>query len=151
MNDKNTGERAQSRMRLHAALVHFPISAWTAAVVLDLTALFRTNPSLAGVDVVALTYLLLWVGLASACIALFAGMLEFAQLPEDALVSRTANRHMLLMGATFLCFLISGLAHPAANVLPLSPQLRASVSVLGLILMMVGAHYGGRLVALRHR
>ncbi|ANO51872.1 DUF2231 domain-containing protein [Woeseia oceani] len=149
MSEGETEPKPPVRLRLHAALVHFPVSAWTAAALLELTETFRDGPELAGINTAAAIYVLVWLGLAIATIALLAGMLEYSQLPEEPAVMATANRHMLLMGSTFLCFLIVGLTQPGASVIDTPPGLRTGITVLGLLLMVVGAHVGGRLVVLR--
>ena len=149
MSTDEADPKPSLRLRLHAALVHFPISAWTAAALLELTERFRDGPELAGINTAAAIYVLLWVGLAIATIALLAGLFEFSQLPEDPAVIATASRHMLLMGSAYLCFLIVGLTQPGNSVLNTPPGLRTGATVLGLLLMIVGAHVGGRLVVLR--
>lgn len=151
MNDDEPGRAQHVRLRLHAALVHFPISAWTAAALLELTEGIREAPELAGINTAAAIYVLVWAGIAIAAIALMAGMLEFSQLPENTEVTATANRHMLLMGGAFLSFLVLGLTDPHASELGTPSAVRTGAAALGLLLMMVGAHNGGRLVVLRQR
>lgn len=139
------------RARVHAALVHFPISAWSVAAALTLTAPVRDSAKLAGIDTAALTIALIWTGLVLAGVAAVAGLVEFSRLPDDDRVLATATRHLLLMAGTSVLFLLLGLAHPATGALALSPGMQAALAALGLCTLIAGGHLGGRLVVLRER
>lgn len=135
--------------RIHAALVHVPVSAFAGAAALELSAPFRDSATLAGIDAAAATIALLWTGLAVAALAVVAGLIEYARLPERSEVMSTATRHLLLMGSTLLCFLLLALAQPSVAVLGSGTGIRVALSALGAGLLALGAHLGGRLVALR--
>ncbi len=144
----SNGER-KARARVHALLVHFPVSAWTGAAFLQWFAPFADGPVVLGIDLGAATAALAWTGLAFATAAALAGLNELTALPDDDAVVTTANRHLLAMGAAFTCFLLFALARPDAGALAAPPAVRHGLAFLGFAAMLVGGHFGGRLVLLR--
>lgn len=141
-------DRPATRPRIHAMLVHFPVSAWAGAALIELMEPFLGGPTLAGIDLPSASIALIWIGVAIASVAAVAGMIEFARLPEDQEISKTATRHMLMMLSAFFCFLLLGLAHPMTGALPMPVVFQKVLAAAGLGIMMVGGHIGGHLVSL---
>ena len=146
-----SGPDRPRRSRIHAALVHFPISAWTGAALLQLTAPFHDRTELAGIDLSAAVVMLLWIGMASAACAAFAGLVELVRLPDDARVAAVGNRHMMLMGSAFTCFLLAALSNSRSGALALPQHSEYVLHALGLALLVAGAHAGGHLNELANR
>lgn len=141
----NGGER--ERPRIHAALVHFPVSAWAGAVAIRLMHRIGSVDTLARIDAQSAMTALVRIGLAGAALAAIAGLVEYARLPDDEPLLRRANRHMLLMGAASLCFLPIALQ---AVITPGLPTFAADLLyAAGGVLLLAGGHHGGRLVSQR--
>ena len=136
------------RTRLHAALVHFPISAWTGAAAIQLTTLFSDQQEWLGVDLVAAAGALAWIGTAFGMVAAGAGLVELSRLPAGDVLGSTAARHVLAMSTALAFFLVFGLAHPLSGALSLPAPALALLAALGLIVLCIGGHLGGRLVVL---
>lgn len=127
--------------RVHAAIVHFPVAAWTGAALLELTAAFRDGPFLWSVAVQPAIAVLNWTGIATAAAAMTAGVVELSRLPEGDHANVTANRHMLAMSGALACFLLLGLVD----------ALHAPLAALGLCCLAAGGHLGSRLAVIRQR
>lgn len=128
-----------SRHPLHPALVHFPIACWSLAVVADFVSLQWGEAAWqwsAG---------LLTVGCLMALLAAAAGMLEIRKVPEGAAV-HTLFTHMGLMLAAFAIFALRLLLREAP-LQPAAPNALALVlDAAGLAVLIVGGHFGARLV-----
>lgn len=127
------------RHPLHPALVHFPIACWSLAVVADFAGLYF------GEQAWRWSAGLLAVGCASALIAMIAGMVELARVPEgDAL--RDVYWHLGLMLSALALFstrLLLRLDH----LQPLAPDvLSLLLDAAGFICLAIGGWLGGRLV-----
>lgn len=127
------------RHPLHPALVHFPIVCWTLAVVADGVGLWLGELAWrwsAG---------LLAIGCAMGLLAMLAGMVELARVPEGAAM-RDAYWHMGAMLTAFSLFtarLLAGVEHMR----PLEPDaLCFALDAGGFICLAVGGWLGGRLV-----
>lgn len=127
------------RHPLHPALVHFPVACWSLAAVADFAGLWLGKASWqwsAG---------LLAVGCAIAVIAMVAGLLELARIPEGPAL-RDAYLHMGLMLTAFALFtarLLLGLDH----LQPVAPGTLALVlDAVGFVALATGGWVGGRLV-----
>lgn len=131
---------------MHAILVHFPVSAWTAAALLELIRPWLVRDEVAGIDLAAAAVALIWFGLSLAAVAAMAGLVELARLPETPAIVRTGQRHMTLVGSAALCFLLLGLAHPRTGALDLPVVACQLLAIAGLGLLAGGAHFGSRLV-----
>jgi len=127
------------RHPLHPALVHFPIAGWTLAVVADFSGLFL------GEAAWSWSAGLLAMGCAMAVVAMLAGLVELAHVPEGSAM-RDAYVHMSAMGIALLLFgtrLFTRLDHLQA----LAPDgLSLSLDVAGMLALIVGGWFGGRLV-----
>lgn len=127
------------RHPLHPALVHFPVACWTLATATDFASLWLGEAAWqwsAG---------LLTVGCALALLAMLAGLVEMARVPEGAAL-RDAYLHMgamltaLTLYGTRLLLRLDGLQ-------PLAPDtLALLLDGAGFIALAVGGWLGGRLV-----
>jgi uncharacterized membrane protein len=125
---------------LHPMLVHFPIAFWTSAFGADLGGLFFN-----GLPLAVLAFGASALGCLLGLVAMIAGILDFAALPNDSPARDTAVTHMLLMCVAWLLFLV-GLAlrgYPPAEPAPLGALI---VTALGFGVMAAGGWLGGRLV-----
>ncbi|HET7300271.1 MAG TPA: DUF2231 domain-containing protein [Oleiagrimonas sp.] len=127
------------RHPLHPALVHFPVACWSLAVATDFASLWL------GKAAWSWSAGLLAVGCAMAVVAMLAGLVEFARVPEGAAM-RDAYLHMGLMLLALVLFatrLLLRLDHYR----PLAPD---TVALLldagGFVTLAVGGWFGGRLV-----
>lgn len=126
------------RHPLHPALVHFPVACWSLAVLTDFGSLHF------GEAAWSWSGGLLAVGCVMAVLAVVAGMVELARVPEGAAL-RDAYWHMgamLIAQAVFTTRLLLRLDHRT----PLAPN---TVSLLldagGFLALAVGGWFGGRL------
>ena len=124
----------------HPLLVHFPIAFWTAAVLLDSAALLHLPPdsaaaALPGVEPAALSFLLLWLGVAFGVPAMALGFVDFLRLPT-ALQKRAAlNWHATAMTFAWAVFLGAALLRRSAA--PASPA-ALLVELAGLACLVAG-------------
>ena len=127
---------------LHPAFVHFPLGILPLVPLWDLLGIVRGEPywwTIAFWTAVA--------GVAIAGITLTTGFLDYAALPEDERITRTADRHMYVMlaaGGIFIGRLLAqgGAAPPAGG----SSILALALSVVGAVLLLLGGWLGGELV-----
>jgi len=141
---------ATGPLRLHAALVHFPVAAWSGAVLLRLSLRLGDAATLWSVDTAAATAVLIWLGLGSAAIAAAAGLVEYSALPAGEPLLRHAMQHMRWIGVAVACFLLLGLDQGGSGP-RLPPPVQDLLFALGAVALFAGAHRGGRLVVLRYR
>jgi len=127
------------RHPLHPALVHFPVACWSLAVVADFASLHF------GAAAWSWSAGLLAVGCGMALLAMLAGLVELARVPEGPAM-RDAYWHMgvmLLALALFATRLLLRLDH-------LQPLVPDTLSLLldagGFLALAVGGWLGGRLV-----
>lgn len=106
-----TPVRNQLRHPWHPIIVHFPIACWIISFALEV--LYSALPGLilpGGLVPGAVAMLLLWIGNLTALVAIVAGMIDLAQLPEKQAVMSTVYKHIgwmtsawaLMLGATLL-------------------------------------------------
>lgn len=129
---------------LHAAVVHFPVAAWTSAVVTD--AVFLANR---GVLWWRISFWLLAVGTATALGAMTAGFLDLLSLPEAEPAQKGALHHMYVMCAAWSIFAIDllvrflpGQAFPSTGL----AWGCMALTVAGFLTLLAGTHLGARLV-----
>ena len=125
---------------LHPAMVHFPVAAWTGAVVTD--ALFAALGGAAWRDV---SFWLIVVGVVTALGAMTAGFIDLMALPEGQAAQRRALRHMSVMGGAWTAYVIDLLV----RLLPTGPAsalINLSISIVGFLTLLLGTHYGAQLV-----
>ncbi len=121
---------------VHAALVHFPIAAWTGASLLGVGAVAFGAES-AGTA----AYWCNIVGLATGVLAIAAGALEFTVLPEDPGLRAQAASHMAMAGTTWILY--SGVLVLQVTGWVLSAT---ALGVVALIALTVTGHAGARIV-----
>lgn len=120
---------------LHAALVHFPIAAWTAATLLALAAL-AGGPGLASAAVASNI-----AGLLTGLAAIAAGAAEFVSLRLQPPARDAAARHMVLACGTWLAYLVMLLAQTGGL-----GRAAAGLGVAALLALVAAGHAGARLV-----
>lgn len=127
------------RHPLHPALVHFPVACWSLATAADYASLWfgeaawRWSPGL------------LLVGCVMALVAMMAGLLELARVPEGPAL-RDTWWHMGAMLTAFALFLARLLLR-LDKLQPLPPDALALVlDGAGFAALAVGGWFGGRLV-----
>lgn len=124
---------------LHPALVHFPIACWSLAVAADFASLHFGEMAWkwsAG---------LLTLGSGMALIAMLAGLVEFARVPEGAAM-QDAYLHMTAMLAAFMLF-SARLLFRLDHMQPLAPDsIALFLDALGFASLAIGGWLGGRLV-----
>jgi uncharacterized membrane protein len=85
------------------------------------------------------------IGLAAAVPASLAGFIDFIALPEK--LERVGTVHMLLMGTSWILYLVAMLLRSKGWALVPKPEWAAiTLSLLGFLLMAAGGYYGGQLV-----
>ncbi|MDA7947194.1 MAG: DUF2231 domain-containing protein [Hyphomicrobiaceae bacterium] len=124
---------------LHPLLVHFPIAFWVAGTACDVLALLGLE------DAWHYGNLLLIAGTICAIPAMIAGFVDLAQ-QRPAAVS-TANRHALLMGASWTVYLAAVIVRNDQWLPKQDPDLFSlCLSITGLAIMALGGWYGAQLV-----
>lgn len=127
------------RHPLHPALVHFPVACWSLAAAADFASLWW------GEAAWRWSAWLLAVGSGMAVLAMLAGLLELARVPEGPAL-RDAHAHMAAMLVAFSAFtmrLLVRLEHHS----PLPPDgLALLLDAVGLVALVIGGWLGGRLV-----
>jgi uncharacterized membrane protein len=127
------------RHPLHPALVHFPVACWSLAVLADFASLRF------GAAAWSWSGGLLAVGCAMAVLAMLAGMLELARVPEGAAL-RDAWWHMGAM-LTALTLFAARLLLRLDHLRPLAPDVTSLLlDAGGFLALAVGGWFGGRLV-----
>lgn len=121
---------------IHPALVHFPISCWVIATLLDLLAWISNHSTLW-----QLAELSMLAGILLAIPAMLFGLLDFSKLPGNKQIIKTANKHMILVCSSWLCYLISLLYHYRSEFI-----IAVLLSVMGCIILIIGAWHGAELV-----
>lgn len=131
---------------LHAALVHFPVAFWTAALAMEIAATAG-----AGGTWWRLATLALAAGSVTGLLAAGAGFLEYAVVARRPALAKPVERHMILAGLAWTCFTANWLWR-AALTAPVQPGPAwpavglVGLSVAGFVLLLLAGHAGGRLV-----
>ena len=127
------------RHPLHPALVHFPVACWSLAVAADFASLHF------GAAAWAWSGGLLAVGCAMAVVAMLAGLLELARVPEGVAM-RDAYLHMSAMLVALLLFATSLLLR-LDHLKPLAPNIASLLlDTGGFLALAAGGWLGGKLV-----
>lgn len=127
------------RHPLHPAVVHFPVACWSLATACDFASLWL------GETAWQWSSGLLTTGCALAVVALIAGLVELARVPEGAAM-RDAYIHMAVMLAAFTLF-TTRLLLRLDGLQPLAPDaLALALDAAGFVALAVGGWFGGRLV-----
>ena len=127
---------------LHPALVHFPVTCWTATPCLY-------GAYLLGRDL-AFWHYAFWcngLGVAMAVLAKSAGFMDLLAIPAGHPAQATAQRHMLLMASAW-CIYTAVLVVCPVGVTPSMTRAWAGLglSLAGFALLGIGAYAGARLV-----
>ncbi len=134
------------RRRFHAALVHFPIACWSFVTLLKCAELIDLQRHLPGIDLVLLSILLVWVGIAFAGAAAIFGLIEYSALPDNSRVLYRANSHIMAVSGSALCFAVVALIDQK-TIFIVGPEIASRVAaVVGFILLVIAGHNGGKLV-----
>jgi uncharacterized membrane protein len=127
------------RLRIHSALVHFPVACWSLGTGCDVLSLLRIQGAWGGGS------LLILIGLVAGLGAAVAGALELMRLPERLM--RAAGVHATIMVCAWSLYLVGFILRVPQGALTLAPQ---STSIIicaaGFLTMAVGGYLGGRLV-----
>lgn len=127
------------RHPLHPAVVHFPVACWSLATACDFSSLWL------GEAAWRWSSGLLATGCGMAVLALVAGLMELARVPEGVAM-RDAYIHMAAMLAAFALF-TTRLLLRLDDLQPLPPDTLALVlDATGFAALAVGGWFGGRLV-----
>ena len=127
------------RHPLHPALVHFPVACWSLAVAADFASLHF------GAAAWSWSGGLLAVGCAMAVVAMLAGLLELARVPEGVAM-RDAYLHMSAMLVALLLFATSLLLR-LDHLKPLAPNVASLLlDTGGFLALAAGGWLGGKLV-----
>jgi uncharacterized membrane protein len=124
---------------LHPAVVHFPVACWSLAAAADFAGIWL------GESAWRWSGGLLVVGCGMAVVAMLAGLLELAHVPEGPAM-RTTYWHMSLMLTAFALF-SARLLLRLENFQPMEPDAAALVlDACGMIALLCGGWLGGTLV-----
>lgn len=127
------------RHPLHPAIVHFPVACWSLATLADFASLRF------GEQAWQWSGGLLAVGCAMAVVALMAGMVEVARVPEGPAMT-DAYWHMGAMLTAFTLY-ATRLFVRLDHMQPLEPNTLALIlSATGFIALGIGGYFGGKLV-----
>lgn len=128
---------------LHPALVHFPIAAWTTALVADGAFLATGAPS-----AWAISFWALAIGALTGLLAMALGWLDYALLSQSHRARVPARTHMLVMTTTWMLFLVDLLLRSPDAAGPLAGWL-SMLTLIGFLALAAGGHMGARLVYLQ--
>ena len=137
--------------RIHALLVHFPISAWTCASAIELIPPLQDSLNELAIPAALVATLLIWTGIFCALPSALAGGHELLQLPEGSPIETTAKNHALAVAAVFLVFLLCGLTRTDAMSAYWPVGVSKGLMLLGLVLLTIAGHLGNRVVTERRR
>ncbi|HET7921962.1 MAG TPA: DUF2231 domain-containing protein [Gammaproteobacteria bacterium] len=127
---------------LHPALVHFPVACWSAVPVTDALFVGLHQPVWWQIS-----WWLLVIGCASALAAMAAGMMDLLAIPATHPAGAVAQRHLLLMGSAWCVFLFDLLLRPRQGTVTAAVAWGGlALSVLGWIIVLIGAYAGAQLV-----
>lgn len=124
---------------LHPPTVHFPIAFLSFATLGDLIGLAIpkvTDPA----------NLLLALGTTSALLTVMTGLLDLSNLKPQPKRTALAQRHLTLAGVAWVCYGASLALRLSTEGLSKPGPAALTFSVLGLTLLLLAAHFGGRLV-----
>ena len=127
------------RHPLHPALVHFPVACWSLAVAADFAALWlgRAAWQWSGG--------LLAIGCAMAIVAMVAGLIELARVPDGAAM-RDAYWHMGAMLTALTLFAARLLLRWNEGAFLAPDTVSLLLDAAGFLALAVGGWFGGRLV-----
>ncbi len=122
---------------LHPAIVHFPVSAWTAVLATDALSLCLGDPLWHRIS-----EWLLIIGAVTALGAMTAGFIDLIALPAGQPAQQKALRHMYVMTTAWAVYVIDLLVRLAQ----LPGWVGLVLSAAGFFTLLVGTHFGAQLV-----
>ena len=122
---------------LHPAVVHFPVSAWTAVLVTDALSLRLRDPLWGRIS-----EWLLVIGAVTALGAMTAGFMDLIALPPGQPAQQKALRHMYVMTTAWTVYVIDLLA----RLVRLPGWAGLVLSAAGFFTLLAGTHLGAQLV-----
>ena len=128
---------------LHPLLVHFPVALWTLAAMAQGAVMAGASREF-GINWPDAAHWLNVGGLATAPLAMAAGMMDMTVLRDDAPVMAVAELHMLLMAGAYTGYLAAALAPAFAG--GHSVLIATACMSCGFIMLGLGGYFGGQLV-----
>jgi len=127
---------------VHPVVTHFPMALLPVSLLGDLLGVF-TKASFWW----SFSYYNLAIGLILSIPALITGMIDFLAIPQKGVVERIAMRHMTIMITSIMMYTGSFFIRFGVEILS-GWRLMSSISlsVLGLIFLLIGGWFGGQLV-----
>ena len=127
---------------VHPVVTHFPMALLPVSLVGDLLGVWTESSFWWGFSFYTLT-----IGLLMSIIALITGMIDFMAIPQNGAAERVAMRHMMIMITAIIMYSASFFTRFGVEI-PSGWRLISSVSLslLGLIFLLVGGWFGGQLV-----
>jgi len=127
---------------VHPVVTHFPMALLPVSLLGDLLGVW-TDASFWWV----FSFYNLAIGLVMSIPALITGMIDFLTIPQEETVDRVAMRHMTIMITSITMYSCSFFIRLGVEI-PIGWRLISSVSLslLGLIFLLIGGWFGGQLV-----
>lgn len=127
---------------VHPVVTHFPMALLPVSFLGDLLGVW-TGASFWW----SFSFYNLAIGLVLSIPALITGVIDFLSIPEDGTTDRVAMRHMTIIITAITMYTVSFFIRFGVEV-PAGWRLMSSVSLslLGLILLLIGGWFGGQLV-----
>jgi len=128
----------------HPAIVHFPIACWSMAALIDAAALVGALPerlatSIQGVEPTALSYGLLWIGVALGLAAMLVGFIDYLRLPTKVQTGSAMSWHVAAMTGAWALFLGAALLRsPPAPPFPSAPFTATLIELAGFACLCAG-------------
>jgi uncharacterized membrane protein len=136
----------------HPLLVHFPIACWTLAMLIDTASLLGALPesvasAVPGVAPVALSFVLLWLGVGLGAAAMVLGIVDLLGLPPELQRSGALNWHVVAMLGAWGLFLGAALLRqkPAPPFPPASAAATV-IEIAGFVCLAIGGVLASRVV-----
>jgi len=139
---KNSGLSPRSRHPLHPIFTHFPMALLIISSLWDLLGFWRGDPFWWG-----FAFWSIVVGLSLSFLTLVTGLIDYVKIPQGGIAETVALRHMVIVIVALLFYGGSVLFRyysplPESNLFVLA----ITLSLMGLISLLVGGWYGGELV-----
>lgn len=125
---------------LHPAVVHFPIAAWTTALVADGVFLATGAP-----NAWAVAYWALATGALTGLLAMTLGWLDHVLLGRSHRAAAPVSRHMMVMSTAWTLLVLDLLLREPGAPGTYAGWL-AGLTLIGFAVLAVGGHMGARLV-----
>jgi uncharacterized membrane protein len=127
--------------------VHFPIACWTLGAGVDLVVLASLSVQVPGIELSALSALLLWAGTAFSIPTVVAGVVDYLRLPTAVQEAGTINRHLISMGSGWCLFLLAGVARAQSGpFVAAAPWWVVLVELAGVACLIIGGMAAAKVV-----